>query len=81
MRVHDESATSNLKREHIDTTFKFRDQIFGTKSTRRRIWVYYHYMLNYRKYQRAQNPIKKYWHLTLSGICYPSKVFKRMVRK
>lgn len=80
MRVHGGSATSNLKREHIDTTFKFRDEIFGTKSTKRRIWIYYQYMLNYRKYQRAQNPVMKGWFLLISGICYPSKVVKRIMK-
>jgi glycosyltransferase involved in cell wall biosynthesis len=78
MRVHGGSATSNLKRQHIITTFEFRDTIFGTKSKKSRIWLYYHYMLNYRKYQRAQNPLLKCWYLILSGICYPSKVFKRI---
>lgn len=80
MRVHGGSATSNLKREHIVTTFKFRDEIFGTNSSKSRIWIYYHYMLYYRKYQRAQNPVLKSWYLILSGICYPSKVFKRMIK-
>ncbi len=80
MRVHDSSATSNLKRRHIITTFNFRDEIFGTKSTRLRIELYYHYMLNYRKYQQAKNPVQKAYYLVLSGMFYPSRVFKRMFR-
>ena len=78
MRVHDGSATSNLKPAHIRTTFMFRDRIFGTRSTKSRIMLYYFYMLNYRKFQQAQSPFGKYWYLIMAGLCYPTKVFKRI---
>lgn len=78
MRVHDGSATSNLMPEHIKNTFLFRDRIFGTRSVRTRIMLYYYYILNYRKFQQARNPISKYWYLTMAGLCYPRKVFKRV---
>lgn len=78
MRVHAESATSNLKPEHIYTTFKFRDQVFGTKTPKWKIWFYYQYMLNYRKFQRSDHALAKAWHLSLAALCHPSKVINRL---
>lgn len=78
MRVHDGSATSNLRPQHIKTTFMFRDRIFGTKSSPVRIRLYYYYMLYYRKYQLAVNPMIKIWYMILAGLCHPLKVFKRI---
>lgn len=80
MRVHARSATSNLKPEHIRTTFMFRDRIFGTQSNPLKIKLYYYYMLNYRRFQQARNPISRSYFLLLSGLCYPSKAIKRIFR-
>lgn len=80
MRVHARSATSNLKPEHIRTTFMFRDRIFGTKSTPLKIKLYYYYMLNYRRFQQAGNPVTRSFYLVLTGLCYPSKAIKRIFR-
>jgi len=80
VRVHARSATSNLKREHIKNTFMFRDQIFGTKTSNCRIWFYYFYILNYRKFQGSYNPFRKLYFLSLAAVCYPAKVIKRIVK-
>jgi hypothetical protein len=81
MRVHGGSATSNLKYEHIKVTFAFRDKIFNTRTSSRKVWFYYYHMLHYRRYQQSTNPIEKYAHLCLAGLLYPSKIFTRIFNK
>jgi glycosyltransferase involved in cell wall biosynthesis len=78
MRIHDGSATTNLIYKHICDTFHFRDVIFNTKTPQYRIRNYYHYMRNYRNYQRSGNFFSKYYHLLLAGFYYPRKAFQRL---
>lgn len=78
MRVHTGSATSNLKFEHIKVTFEFRDRIFDTKTPAYRVWLYYYYQLNYRRFQQSHNPFKRFYYLILAGLCHPKKAFKRI---
>ncbi len=77
MRIHTGSATSNLKYAHIAQTFLFRDKIFGTTTSRRKVWIYYQHIRHYRRSQLASNPITKYAHLFLSIVFYPQKLFSR----
>jgi len=77
MRVHAGSSTSNIKLKDIKQTFFFRDQIFGTKTSKLRIWLYYKHIYYYRKFQLCNNSFKKSFFVALSAIFYPGKVFKR----
>jgi glycosyltransferase involved in cell wall biosynthesis len=79
VRVHPSSSTSTLGREGIVRTFQFRDQIFGTRTTKLRIWFYYNYIRNYRNYQLSGNNIIKYFYLFLAILSYPSKLLKRLI--
>jgi glycosyltransferase involved in cell wall biosynthesis len=78
MRVHSGSSTSNLKTGFIENTFKFRDQIFGTKTSKVRIRFYYLHVLFYRKFQIDDNLFLKYLFLLLSIVFYPKKLQKRI---
>jgi len=78
MRVHPGSSTSNLKISFIGNTFKFRDRIFGTKTSKVKILFYYLHILFYRKFQNSSNIILKYFFLTLSAVFYPQKLLKRI---
>ena len=78
MRVHTGSATGNLKIEHIQVTFRFRDHIFGTSTGRFRIYLYYQYILNYRKYQMGKGGLFKYIYLLIAITAYPAKLLKRI---
>jgi glycosyltransferase involved in cell wall biosynthesis len=78
MRVHPNSSTSNLKLESIRQTFKFRDEIFGTKTKSLWVHIYFLHISHYRSYQLAENGILKYLHLAISAIMYPRKIWKRL---
>ncbi len=78
VRVHPSSSTSTLGREGIARTFHFRDQIFGTKTSKLRIWFYYNYIRNYRNYQLTGNIIIRHFYLFLAILSYPSKLLKRL---
>ena len=80
MRVHKGSSTSNIKISGIRQTFKFRDEIFGTKTSRFRIWVYFCHIRFYRNYQLSRNPIKKYGSLLISLLFNPNKLIRRLVK-
>jgi glycosyltransferase involved in cell wall biosynthesis len=77
-RIHPGSSTSNLKISGIKQTFKFRDEIFGTKTSKVWVWIYFHFIRNYRAYQMSENAFSKYYHLFLSGMLYPAKVVRRL---
>ncbi|MCF8364403.1 MAG: glycosyltransferase [Bacteroidales bacterium] len=78
MRVHAGSATSNLKKKHIDDTFRFRDQIFGYRTTRTRKLIYYYHMFFYRKFQMSHSAAIKMLYLVLSCCFYPLKAIRRI---
>lgn len=79
VRVHPSSSTSTLGREGIARTFRFRDQIFGTRTSKLRIWFYYNYIRNYRNYQLSRNIIIRHFYLFLAIFSYPSKLLKRLI--
>ena len=78
MRIHPGSATGNLKIEHIRVTFRFRDEIFNTQTSNLKILFYYHYILNYRKYQSGKGGPFRYFYLLAAAAFYPAKLFKRL---
>lgn len=77
MRIHTSSLTTNLTYNSIRKTFKFRDQIFKTKTSNIIIIKYFLYIKNYRKSQISRFLILKYFYLFLASICYPSKIIRR----
>jgi len=79
MRIHTGSSTSNLKKEHIERTFRFRDQIFKTKTSPWHIWLYFQHIRLYRKYQLSSNVVFRHFYLAGGLVLYPSKMGERMM--
>ena len=78
MRIHTGSSTSNLKFEHIQRTFRFRDHIFGTHTSSRRIWMYFQHIRFYRKYQLTTLVGVRHLFLLVAMILYPAKIWERI---
>lgn len=78
VRVHVGSASSQVSRNDIKRTFAFRDQVFGSKTSKIRVWLYYGHILNYRRSMLAAKPVSRYFYLMLSALCYPQKLLKRL---
>jgi glycosyltransferase involved in cell wall biosynthesis len=81
MRVHPGSSTSNLKFSHIQTTFKFRDQIFHTKTSKTWMRLYFFHILFYRKFQITNHLLLRYLFLLISILIYPGKFLNRILYK
>ncbi len=79
MRVHTGSSTSNLKFSGISNTFAFRDQLFGTKTGKLKMRLYYLHIRHYRRFQMAENSLSRLWNILLAVIFYPRKFFKRII--
>lgn len=80
MRVHSNSVSSNIKFETIAKTYKIRDEIFNTSTNQLKIYFYYWYILNYKKFLITQNVIMRSLYLFLSVIFYPSKFINRIIK-
>ncbi len=79
MRIHSGSSTSNLRYEGIKQTFAFRDRIFGGRTPGIKVRMYYTFIKNYRRYQLADNTARRYFHLAVSSLFYPQKLFNRII--
>ena len=80
VRVHRESASSQISRVAIERTFRFRDQIFGTRTSGFKIWRYWNHIRFYRKSLQSENPIKRYSILALSALFYPGRLLNRLFK-
>ncbi len=79
IRIHLASATSSITREAISRTFGFRDRIFGTRTSRLKIWFYWNYIRFYRQSQLSRTFLGKYAKLSLAVLFYPRKMIKRLL--
>ncbi len=79
MRIHGQSAASNIKYATIEMTFRIRDEIFGTSTKPMKIRFYYWYILNYRKFLITPNKLLKPLYLMLAVLCQPSKLTDRIL--
>jgi glycosyltransferase involved in cell wall biosynthesis len=77
MRVHQGSSTSNIRLKDIRQTFRFRDEIFKTKTGLLKIWLYFNHIHYYRKYQLTENMLTRYFSLFLAALFHPVKVLNR----
>ncbi|MEI6435478.1 MAG: glycosyltransferase [Bacteroidota bacterium] len=80
MRVHRASSTNNLTIASAQNIFSARDLIWGTKTAKMRVFLYFYYIRFYRKYQMSTNGFVRHWYLIVAGICFPSRIFKRLMR-
>ncbi len=80
MRIHKNSASSNIKFKTIKTTFALRDKIFKTKTNKLKIINYYCYIFFYRKYLLGNYVLLNYLYLLISVCFYPQKLFRRFIK-
>lgn len=81
VRVHSGSSTTLLKYNAIARTFAFRDQIFGTRTSRFKVWCYYHHIRHYRHYHISRNPLSKGFYLLSASLFYPAKILRRIRKR
>ncbi|MCX6266058.1 MAG: glycosyltransferase [Bacteroidetes bacterium] len=81
MRIHPASLTANLSLAGVRNIFEIRDRIWGTRSANIRIVLYFYYIYFYKKYQLSTNRLSRHCFLFLAGMCYPVRLFKRLIRK
>ncbi len=77
MRIHPASSTSNITLKSVQYIFSTRDRIWGTQSTKARIYCYYFYIYFYRQYQLKTNILSRHLFLLLAGIVFPARIIKR----
>lgn len=77
-RIHPESISSILPFDTIAKTYRLRDAIFGSHTSRLVIYRYYLYMKFYRIALGAGNPVKRYAFLGLGALLYPSRVLRKI---
>ncbi len=80
MRIHDNSVSTNIRIETIRLTYQIRDRIFGTKTHPFRIWTYFKYIQNYRKFLITRNKLLKLWFLLSAAMFFPSKIIRRIFK-
>ncbi|MCX6307166.1 MAG: glycosyltransferase family 2 protein [Bacteroidetes bacterium] len=79
MRIHPASSTSTITFQGIENIFGIRDRIWGTRTPKIRIVLYFYYIYFYRKYQLSTNRVTRYCFLALAGICFPVRIIKRFI--
>ncbi len=79
VRIHTDSASTNIEYSTIEKTFKIRDEIFNTSTSKIKTHFYFWYILNYRRFLISQNFLLKPMYLFLSVLFYPSKLIKRLL--
>lgn len=80
-RVHGKSASNILPFNTIEKTYKLRDAIFSTKTTRIKILAYYMHIKNYRRYLFSTNPSERFLFGMIASLLYPSKIIRRIIDK
>lgn len=80
VRIHTESASTNIKYSTIEKTFKIRDKIFNTTTSKIKIHFYFWYILNYRKFLISQNKIMKPLYIILAVFFQPTKLTRRIFK-
>ncbi len=78
MRVHENSAVSNITYESLSKIFNCRDHIFNTQTSRFRKYMYYRYLKMYRKAMLTDNRLKKYGFMLIAVALQPGKLLKRL---
>lgn len=76
-RVHRDSASNALPYSTITKTFALRDRIFGTRTSRPWVVMYYTHMKFYRRYLISTDLLEKCTSLAISIAFHPAKLFKR----
>lgn len=78
-RVHQRSASNILPFSTIEKTYKIRDQIFMTKTSKIFVFWYFLHIKFYRKYLFSDNKLKGFIYLGLASLLRPDKVLKKIL--
>lgn len=77
IRIHDASATTNIKRETIRKIFKFRESYFGIEHQSKEVLKEYKHLLAWRKYLISTDPVNRYYYLLSAALIKPEKILRR----
>lgn len=78
-RIHLTSASNILPITTIEKTYKIRDEVFGTKTSKTIIILYFLHIKFYRKYLFSDNKLKGFIYLGLASLLRPDKVLKKIL--
>ena len=77
VRIHTQSATSNLAWDTILKIYKFRLQYFGIPFNGFKAKIYFYHLSCYRRYLITAGPVK-WWWLLLAAMLHPAKVLRKI---
>lgn len=79
-RIHQRSASNVLPFSTIEKTYRIRDEIFMTKTSRIFVIWYFLHIKSYRKYLFSNSKVKGLFYLCLASFLRPDKVIKKFFK-
>lgn len=79
-RIHQRSASNILPFSTIEKTYRIRDKVFGTHTSRLEVAIYYLHIKFYRKYLFSTGRVSRTGYLGLASMLRPDKALKRLLR-
>lgn len=79
-RIHQRSASNALPFSTVEKTYRIRDELFGTRTTRAAVALYYLHIKLYRKYLFSMNSVARIFYLAIASALRPDKAAKRLLR-
>ncbi|MNM92885.1 putative glycosyltransferase EpsE [compost metagenome] len=79
-RIHQRSASNILPFSTIERTYRIRDEVFGTRTSRTAVRLYYWHIKFYRKHLFAQRRAERLFYLALASGLRPDKAVRRVIR-
>ncbi len=80
-RVHQNSASNQLPFSTIAKTYRLRDEIFGTRTPKLKVALYYGFIKSYRKYLFSRSVVSKWTWAALCVAFYPTKLLRRLTSR
>lgn len=80
VRIHRDSATSNLAWDTLEKAWKLSIELFGNKRSLKDVKGNFHHLQHYRRYLLSKNSIAKWWHLAAAVWWRPEKVLKSIFK-
>lgn len=78
VRIHQDSATSNLKYDTLRKAWLLSCELFGNQRPEWKVKLYYLHLYFYRRYLIGRNILIRWFYLGLAVIFSPQKVLKRL---
>lgn len=77
-RVHRNSVSNSIHYSTIATTFRLRDEIFGTHTSRLRRWLYFVYIASYRRGLFSESWMNRVVYFGIAILAKPGKAAARL---